>query len=620
MVQHLSGGSFEERMQTLMRLTGKPWFPFNEWIFAGQVYDSEPKAASFTLQQMRRQTRMQPKVEAICTGLLRLRSQAGELVSTMVDQLADFELIGISSTFLQNMPALALARSIKSRWPDKIVMLGGANCDGEMGRALLEQFPFLDYTFTGEMDVAFADFIEHLACNEPVDNMVGVNGRRANGSLFSGPPALPIEVMDELPIPDFDDYVHTWEDTGHSAHHKLVLTMESSRGCWWGQHHHCTFCGLNANGMHHRCKSNDRFISEIEAVVRKYDAKYLYLTDNILPMDFYGEFVDWARASNLELNFFYEIKSNVKRTHVERLASAGINSVQPGIESFSTKILRLMRKGVTGIQNVTFLRLAREHGILASYNILVGFPNEDASEYARLANEIPKLTHLQPPMAMAEIEFHRFSPYHSNPEQFGLRLKPSWHYEHLYPFEKETVARIAYVFEPDGCGSEPRRYLKPLAEQLRRWANSFRLNSCTLTWKRDGQEILVMDTRPGFGPKTYRFQQFAIDLFLFLDEPHSVRSILNFANRTKEAPPATRKLQEKGEVIISFSAWDFLEDHRRFLDALEQVGLVFAERPESSQPTLPIVTDESSTGGGMQYVALPVPSEHRLFEPGWLVV
>ena len=623
-VQHLETGSFESRIQTLLRLTGRPWFPFNEWIFASLVYDSEPKPLSFTVQQMQRRTQMQPHAEAVGAEILRLHDGANQIVSAMVDKLENFDVIGISSTFLQNMPALALARLIKCRWPDKIVLLGGANCDGEMGRALLEQFRFLDYTFTGEMDTAFVDFVDGLARNLPLDKLAGVNGRYQDGSLFSGPVASPIEQMDDLPVPDFDDYVRTWEETGHASEHKLILSLESSRGCWWGERHHCTFCGLNANGMRHRNKSSNRFISEIETVTRKYDAKYLYLTDNILPMDFYGKFVDWSRAANLELNFFYEIKANVKRSHVERLAAAKINSVQPGIESFSTKILQLMRKGVTGIQNVTFLRLAREHGILASYSILAGFPNEDASEYARLAAEIPKLSHLQPPMALAEIEFHRFSPYHSTPEQFGLRLKPSWHYDHLYPMDRETVARIAYVFEPDESNSKPRRYLKPLAEQLRRWGASFRMHSCTLSWKRDAGDILVIDTRPGFGPKTYRLRQFAVDLFLFLDEPHSVKSILDFAKQRggSEAgalAPTLDRGAEDQETLVSFNAREFLEDHCAHLGPLEQGGLLFAERQENSRVTLPIMGEESETGSTTYYVALPVPANHRPFEPGWLV-
>ena len=28
-----------------------------------------------------------------------------------------------------------------------------------------------------------------------------------------------------------------------------TLLIETSRGCWWGERNHCTFCGLNGSSM-----------------------------------------------------------------------------------------------------------------------------------------------------------------------------------------------------------------------------------------------------------------------------------------------------------------------------------------------------------------------------------
>src|SRR6185312_11348545 len=47
----------------------------------------------------------------------------------------------------------------------------------------------------------------------------------------------------DLPYPDHSDFFRDFEA---SSIHSLVVTevtMETSRGCWWGQKHHCTFCG-----------------------------------------------------------------------------------------------------------------------------------------------------------------------------------------------------------------------------------------------------------------------------------------------------------------------------------------------------------------------------------------
>lgn len=33
-----------------------------------------------------------------------------------------------------------------------------------------------------------------------------------------------------------------------------LLVLEGARGCWWGEKHHCTFCGLNGSLMKFRSK------------------------------------------------------------------------------------------------------------------------------------------------------------------------------------------------------------------------------------------------------------------------------------------------------------------------------------------------------------------------------
>jgi magnesium-protoporphyrin IX monomethyl ester (oxidative) cyclase len=61
--------------------------------------------------------------------------------------------------------------------------------------------------------------------------------------------------LDGLPYPTFDDYFAQLRTTSFAKRVLPALVMETSRGCWWGAKHHCTFCGLNAEGMAFRSKS-----------------------------------------------------------------------------------------------------------------------------------------------------------------------------------------------------------------------------------------------------------------------------------------------------------------------------------------------------------------------------
>src|SRR5947209_8942921 len=115
-----------------------------------------------------------------------------------------YAVIGFTSTFEQNLPSLSLARRIKQRYPNKIIMMGGGNCAGPMGTQLHESFPFLDYVFTGEADISFRQLVQRLYANQPErDDIKGYVRREGSRSIDTGQGKL-IENLDALPYPNFD--------------------------------------------------------------------------------------------------------------------------------------------------------------------------------------------------------------------------------------------------------------------------------------------------------------------------------------------------------------------------------------------------------------------------------
>src|ERR1700730_18959267 len=99
----------------------------------------------------------------------------------------------------------------------------------------------------------------------------------------------------------------------------------------------------------------------------------------------------------------------------------GVRQLQPGIESLSDQVLRLMEKGVTSFQSIQLLRWCEEIGIECAWNLLAGFPRESPGEYARMAELIPFLIHLNPPCSCARLRLDRFSPFHARSDAFGFK-------------------------------------------------------------------------------------------------------------------------------------------------------------------------------------------------------
>lgn len=610
-LEQMPGSDLSTRLAAYFHLTGRNWTPFNEWVFARLVHDDA---------LAHREAALRRRLDEACTAAGRgaltamkrdvfsMRERAPEIVGRMVDQLEPYAVIGINTTFYQNLPALALARAVKARWPHKTVVLGGANCDGEMGETLLARFDFVDCVFCGEVDYAFPEFTSRLSRGESVAQIPGLLHRNEEGAVTSGPQAQPLTDLNSLPLPDFDDYVAARARIGLDEIQDVALALESSRGCWWGARQHCTFCGLNANGMGYRQKDAERFQWEVESIVDRYGASFIFMTDNILSMSYYDRFMKWASTARLRTNFFYEIKANVERKHMAQLEAAGITAVQPGIESFSSSTLSLMRKGTTGIKNIALLKFAREYGIYVAYNVLVGFPGEDESEYDRIAREVPKLVHLRPPTSMPEVEFHRFSPYHQAPESFGIKLRPSGMYRELYPFPEEEIARLAYMFEDTGSPSRDLTYVDSLAAAIGQWRRLFREHDCTLTWRQDGNDIVVSDRRGEASPRIYRLKEFAGRLFRLVDAPRALASLVTEAVDGENPDEAHRFLAtlfgldaaSPDEIVIRFSHQEFAADPEGCVRPLVDAGLFYAEDG--------------------RYLALPVADTYRPMTARWLEV
>jgi ribosomal peptide maturation radical SAM protein 1 len=250
----------------------------------------------------------------------------------------------------------------------------------------------------------------------------------------------------------------------------MDLPFETGRGCWWGAKHHCTFCGLNGATMAFRSKSPDRVVSEIRSLSSRYQRRTLAAVDNIIDFRYFDTVLPMLRDDGYDLDIFYEIKGNLTKAQVRLLRDSGIRRIQPGLESLSSPILRLMRKGITAWQNVRLLKWCAEMGVDPEWNLLFGFPGEPPVEYERMVSLIPSLVHLKPPV-LARLIVERFSPYHFDAAALGVRLiGPEPLQRYLYDADDEDLTELGYYFEyAYADGRDPEDYVGPLRKAVSTW-------------------------------------------------------------------------------------------------------------------------------------------------------
>jgi len=232
-------------------------------------------------------------------------------------------------------------------------VFGGANVDSEMGVEFMRAFPWVDYVVHGEAEVTFPNLLRNIAREDGEQPLTGVS-IRSGGQLVRGDADTPPFVdMNLSPPPDYSDYIEAVQRAGLQSKLSYALFFESSRGCWWGAKHHCTFCGLNANGMAYRKKDADRVLREILEIARTFRCLRLYATDNILPMEFFSQLLPKLAEADLDIHIFYEVKANLTREQMKTLATSGVREIQPGIESLSVEMINLTMQDLNNLWSIS---------------------------------------------------------------------------------------------------------------------------------------------------------------------------------------------------------------------------------------------------------------------------
>lgn len=440
-----------------------------------------------------------------------LRMLSGPFIQRLANDpvWARYRVVAFTTTFQQNAASLALARSLKKAHPGLTVVFGGANCEGAMGETLLRNYPELDFVFQGEAEERFPRFVADLVAASGRRDFVATNPmwRSASKRLPDGRALIrcqPITNIEAVPVPDYHDYFTRLAATDRIAGTSLVsraaIPFETSRGCWWGEKHHCTFCGLNGQTMSFRSKDPDRALDELRGLVSTYGdpagTPQILVVDNILDYRYLETFIPRLAESELDVALHYEVKANLRHDQLVRLAGAGVRHLQPGIESLNDRVLGLMRKGTTRLRNIQLLKWCMETGIAPFWNYLHGFPGEQDSDYLDLPELCSLLTHLRPPDGVGPARADRFSPFFVTPQELGIReLLREKAYDTVYAdLTPEDRTEIAYYFKivPEKPLAS-RAAVTALTRAIDWWRAAHPSSTLTARWEVD--HLVVLDGR-----------------------------------------------------------------------------------------------------------------------------
>lgn len=192
-------------------------------------------------------------------------------ISTAVEQLIDCDIVGFSTYVWNGCISLEIARRLKERRPEIVIVFGGPHVP-DQPEAFLRAHPWIDLAVHNEGEQVFLRFLEMYPARDwaelPSVSFIGPDGRftrSPNGGRFRD--------LDEVPSPfldgDFDAIMRA-----NPEEHWIGL-WETNRGCPF----QCTFCDWGSATAGKVTKFGmDRLLAEVDWFSRN-KIEYIFCCD-----------------------------------------------------------------------------------------------------------------------------------------------------------------------------------------------------------------------------------------------------------------------------------------------------------------------------------------------------
>lgn len=444
-------------------------------------------------------------------------------------------LLGLSSSMGDNSFCLYVAREVKRLTPETITVLGGANCSDTMGQELFARFPEIDYMCQGDADRSLFELARALQRDRRLASPIrGVLCREHPARDVAPAAQVTGDELTSLPDPDFSDFLqqtqrvlNKFPDTRKLFDQQgfLVLTAETSRGCWWGAKHRCSFCGLNACLTAHSSKAPHAVHEQLRRLVERYKPANIVIVDNLPSPEYFKNL--WPRLAESPLvPLSMETTGALTREQMELLARAGVIRIQPGIESLSDHAIKIMGKPTTPVRSIATLKWCASLGVEVAWNYLYGVPGERPEEVDQLQQMIPQLSHLPPPVGMSSIDVTRFSNYFEDPDKYGLApLLVRELQRGIYPFPEESIRRLSYFFDSEYFREWRRSEAwRKMTRVIMSWHQARWRSHLLYSRRRDGGAV-VIDTRPARKRLVHRLTAVEAAVCEACDQPRTVEAV-----------------------------------------------------------------------------------------------
>src|SRR4030043_454427 len=286
-----------------------------------------------------------------------------------------YDMVGISTDTTRHRQALQLAKKAKAS--GCAVVMGGTH-PGYVDEEILST-KRVDFIVRGEGEITFSELGAALQKNDGEFHSIQGISFFSNGQLVPTPPRPFIEDLDRLPLParhliHMDAYRRT------KLGGRDITPLVTSRGCPY----QCAFCASSRFfGTKVRTRSVASILNELEEIYHRYHFNAVAFVDdtfNLFPKRVI-EICHGIIEKKLDLRWWCLSRVDLlleNEEMVKEMVRAGAKSVFIGVESFHSKTLEELKKGVDVESTVQAVERLKKNGLEIHAAYILGGQHETA--------------------------------------------------------------------------------------------------------------------------------------------------------------------------------------------------------------------------------------------------
>jgi len=275
-------------------------------------------------------------VEVVPTDILKL---SWDDISKRIESFGP-DLLGVTTTTENRFDSFKLVKTAKEVNPNIITILGGPHIS--MAKEdTINHIKDTDILCIGEGEQTILELTSAIENKQPLSKVKGIYYRGEGGkAIFTGHQeaihdidTLPFPARHLIPMEKYNFFIETRDGRKRKAQN--IIT---SRGCPFN----CYFCSTPVNwGRKMRGHSPERVINEIEHIIDRYGAEYIWFYDDTLnyhPARLH-KIMDMIIERKLDIKFTAELRIDlVDKPLLEKMKKAGLEIGSFGIEAGNTRI------------------------------------------------------------------------------------------------------------------------------------------------------------------------------------------------------------------------------------------------------------------------------------------